>query len=133
RSVWSCSHVDTSALATSSFAGDLAFDDAVRAQGVRVRQEPPFASAARFIGRLEARAPLRLTIHIAEFQLPQSRPHLIFRQDKPSLMPADEAASLLFSSSLLNRYRQIRNYRARTWVDCSTCNLSLVIYVFREC
>jgi hypothetical protein len=75
-----CSHVDTSALATSSFAGDLALDDAVRsfkdvfptrAQGVRVRQETPFASAARLIGRLEARAPLRLTIHIAEFQLPQ--------------------------------------------------------------
>jgi hypothetical protein len=45
--------------------------------------------------------------------------------------PADEAASLLFSSSLLNRYRQIRRSRTGDRIDNSSArNLSAVIYVF---
>src|SRR5437868_11718904 len=32
-----------------------------------------------------------------------------------------------------DRYRQIRLKHARSWIDSSTCNLSLVIYVFRKC
>jgi hypothetical protein len=113
----SCSQVDTSALATSSFAGDLALDDAVRAvkdvlppraQGVSARQAPPFASPA-LNWKVGGACPLRLTIRVGGSQLLQSRPYFIFRQDKPSLVPTNEAASLLFHPSLVYRYRQIRN------------------------
>src|SRR6266513_2685220 len=49
--------------------------------------------------KVRGACPLRLTIHIAEFQLPQSRPYFIFRQDKTFTRAAAEAASLLFHSS----------------------------------
>jgi len=42
-------------------------------------------------------------------------------------------ALFLFSVLLRNGYRQIRRQHARIWVGSSTCNLSVVVYVFRAC